>query len=80
MALAPLIHGVPGVAVYYIKGICVSGKMIEKHLHHFELLLQGLNDTGFQLKKQKCFIVTKSVKHLCHRIDQDDLHPTDKKV
>ena len=39
-----------------------------------------MEDAGLRLKRNKCYFMTTSVEYLGHRIDRDDLHPTDEKA
>ena len=73
-----LLQSIPHVIVY-LDDVLITGASSQEHLQKLEEVLQRLKQAELRLKLNKCEFIQRSVQYLGHRIDQEGLHPTDKK-
>ena len=69
----------PGT-VCFLDDILISGRYTEEHLRNVEAVLQRLQERGFKVNREKCAFIQTSVMYLGHRIDEQGIHPVQKKT
>ena len=74
-----LLQGIPGV-VLYIDDILITGSSEEEHLHALEQVMDHLETSGLQVRKEKCIFMAPLVVYLGHKIDAEGLHPLADKI
>lgn len=74
-----ILQGIPHV-ICYIDNILVTGVDDEDHLHNLARVLQHLSKYNIRVKKPRCEFLKPSVECLGHKIDADEVHPTDDKL
>lgn len=78
-AMDTILQGIPGV-ICYLDDILTTGKSDREHLHNLKEVLKRLQHHGVQLRKDKCFILQKSIEYLGHQIDETGVHTSPQKV
>lgn len=71
--------GIKGVTIL-LDDILISGRNSEEHNSRLEKVLQHLKDVGLRLNKKKCKIATNRVEFLGYVVDENGIHPSEKKV
>ena len=73
-----MLQGLQGV-MCYLDDIIVMGKNRKEHLQNLEVVLQHVQDYGFWLHKEKCFLQD-SVEYLAHIISKNGIQPLPLKI
>ena len=74
-----LLLGIPQVCVY-LDDILTTGRTQSEHLSNLEQVLRKLAKAGMRLKRGKCKFLEPQVEYLGHKISQQGIQPTKKKV
>ena len=65
------------MSTIYLDVIClVTGHSHHEHLQNLEVL-KHLEETGMELKEEKCVFLMSDVEYLGHRINRECLQPTE---
>ena len=78
-AMDSVLQGIPH-CICYLDDILVTGRSDAEHSKNLETVLQRLQKHGVRLKREKCSFFQDSVEYLCHTINAQGIHTTDKKV
>ena len=78
-AMDTILQGIPHT-VCYIDDILVTGATEDEHLQNLEEVLRRLQHHGIRVKRCKCSFWQESVEYLGHRVDEEGLHTTSKKL
>ena len=74
-----VLQGLPGV-VCYLDDIIITGKDKLEHLNNLEQVLSRVQEYGFRVRKEKCFIMQDSVEYLGHIVSKNGVQISPKKV
>ena len=77
--LENLLQNIPNISVD-LDDILITGKSREEHTHNLEKVLNRLQNAGVRLKLSKCKFMSKCIDYLGHRISEQGLQPSDKKI
>ncbi|XP_052749474.1 uncharacterized protein K02A2.6-like [Galleria mellonella] len=73
------LQGLPGTACFF-DDIAIQGQTYIELLKRIQTIFQKLKECGLHLNKNKCQFLKKSITYLGHKINENGLHPTEKKV
>ena len=66
--------------VWYLDDILITGETEDQHLSNIEEVLSRLQKYGLRARVNKCRFFEESVEYLGHLINQEGIHPVERKV